>query len=305
MASLILSRLSVKSVKIFSMEKIILYYKFVRIADPETVKLWQRELCEHLSLRGRIIISKEGINGTLGGDFKALKRYKRAMNEHSLFKNIHYKWSEGGSGDFPKLSVKVRNETVTLGLPEITPETAGKRLKPAEFHEMVHNDPDVVLLDARNSYESAIGKFKGAVTPDIHNFRDLPGKTKEYEALKDKKVVTYCTGGIRCETFSALLKQEGFKDVYQLDGGIVSYGEQYGDDGLWEGKCFVFDRRLSIAFSDTSKDIGECVHCQDKTSNYINCANKACNRLILVCKNCQEQTTTCSNKCQHITMALI
>lgn len=278
------------------MEKIILYYQFVKISDTESVKCWQRELCERLGLKGRILISQEGLNGTLGGDFKALKSYKRAMNEHSLFKGIEYKWSEGGTVDFPRLSVKVRTETVTLGLPEITPENSGTKLKPQELNELLASDPDVVLFDARNNYESAIGKFRGAITPDICNFRDLPSKIKEYKHLKNKKVVTYCTGGIRCETFSALLKKEGFKRVYQLEGGIVKYGEKYGDSGHWEGKCFVFDNRMSIAFSNESKDIGACVHCGNKTSNYLNCANKACNKLILVCAKCNHQTL-CSLVC--------
>lgn len=275
------------------MEKIILYYKFVKIADTETVKWWQRELCERLGLKGRILISSEGINGTLGGDFKALKLYKRAMSEHTLFKGIEYKWSAGAAEDFPRLAVKVRQETVTLGLPKITPENSGKKLKPKEFHDMISTDPNVVVFDARNNYESAIGKFKNAITPDIENFRDLPSMVKDYEHLKDKKIVTYCTGGIRCETFSALLKKEGFKRVYQLEGGIVKYGEAYGDEGLWEGKCFVFDKRMSIAFSDNSKDIGECVHCGGKTSKYINCANKQCNKLILVCESCSGTKTYC------------
>lgn len=283
------------------MEKIILYYKFVKITDTESVKWWQRELCERLGLKGRILISTEGINGTLGGDFKALKLYKRAMNEHSLFKNIAYKWSDGGSEDFPRLGVKVRSETVTLGLPEVTPENSGEKLKPDEFHEMISSDPDVVLFDARNNYESAIGKFKGAITPDVNNFRDLPEKIKEYSDLKDKKVVTYCTGGIRCETLSALLKQEGFKRVYQLEGGIVKYGEKYGDKGHWEGKCFVFDKRMSIAFSDEPSDIGACVHCDTKTSNYLNCANKICNKLVLVCPNCaiNPSEQCCSEACNR------
>ncbi len=286
------------------MQKIILYYKFVKIADTESVKLWQRELCERLGLKGRVLISSEGINGTLGGDYSALKLYKRAMSGHSLFTNIAYKWSDGSGEDFPRLSVKVRQETVTLGLPDITPEYCGERLQPEEFHELIKNDPEVVLLDARNNYESAIGKFKGAITPDIANFRDLPGKIKDYEGLKDKKVVTYCTGGIRCETFSALLKKEGFRRVYQLEGGIVKYGEKYGDAGHWEGKCFVFDQRMSIGFSAQSTDIGACVHCAAKTSNYLNCANKTCNKLILVCQTCHHQTA-CGLDCRAALLAAI
>ncbi len=294
------------------MEKIVLYYKFVPITDTESVRLWQKTLCEKLNLKGRILISNKGINGTLGGNFKALKMYKRAMNEHSLFKNITYKWSDGDASDFPRLGVKVRDETVTLGWdPEVNEKGiigGGQHLKPAALHRLLEENPDAVLFDARNKYESAIGKFKNAITPDVDNFRDFPKELDKakYQKLKDKPVITYCTGGIRCESLSALMKKKGFKRVYQLDGGIVKYGEKFGDDGLWAGKCFVFDRRLAVSFSDTAKDIGRCVHCQAKTSRYVNCANKVCNKLVLVCKNCgiDRKEEFCSKSCKEKRYAL-
>ncbi len=285
------------------MEKIILYYKFVPIADPETVRLWQRALCEQLGLKGRILISNKGLNGTLGGTIAALKHYKRAMSEHSLFGGIHYKWSDGSASDFPKLSIKARPETVTLGWEPPVDEQGivdgGHRLKPKQLHEFIRQHPDAVLFDGRNEYESAIGKFKNAVTPAVKHFRDFPAELDkpQYQELKTKPVVTYCTGGIRCESLSALMKQKRFQEVYQLDGGIVSYGEEFADDGLWEGQCFVFDKRMSVSFSASSKDIGACIHCQGKTSRYINCANKACNRLMLVCPDCQQEAV-CSPSCQ-------
>ncbi len=111
----------------------------------------------------------------------------------------------------------------------------------------------------------------------------------KYDEIKDKPVVTYCTGGVRCEVLSALMKNRGFKEVYQVDGGIVKYGEEYGDDGLWDGALYIFDGRMTQRFSENSKDIGKCVHCGEKTSRFINCANVACNKLVLVCDTCDAQ----------------
>lgn len=277
------------------MQKIILFYKFVPIADTETVMHWQRALCEKLGLKGRIIISKHGINGTLGGDLLNLKYYTRAMKAHSSFDRITWKWSDGSADDFPRLSVKVRNEVVTFGLPkslEVSKKGivgGGKHLKPEQVHELVKDrGEDVVFMDGRNAYEAAIGKFKNAVIPDVRTTRDFKKELKkpDYQKLKDKPIVTYCTGGIRCEILTTLMKQEGFSEVYQIDGGIAKYGEKFKDEGLWEGKMYVFDRRKTVAFSEKSKDIGECVHCHTKTSNFENCAVKSCNELILLCKDC-------------------
>lgn len=280
------------------MEKIILYYKFVPVADPAMARLWQLELCARLGLKGRVIISPQGINGTLGGPLDSLRAYKSAMNKTVVFKGIPYKWSEGSASDFPKLSVKVRNELVTFNAAdelEVTEKgvtNSGKHLKPAALHKLLEErGDDVVFFDGRNKYEAQIGKFKQAVVPDVENSRDFVAELEkpEYEELKNKPIVTYCTGGIRCEVLSTLMKNRGFKEVYQLDGGIVKYGQKYGDAGAWEGKLHLFDGRMVTGFSDNAKDIGQCVHCQAKTSTYINCTNKQCNKLILLCDACDEQ----------------
>lgn len=277
------------------MEKVILFYKFCPIADPAMTRLWQLELGGKLGLKGRVIISLQGINGTLGGRLDDLLAYKRAMNKSGIFRGIDYKWSAGGAEDFPRLSVKVRDELVAFKSPgEIKLHekgiiNGGKHIKPDQLHKLVEErGDDVVFFDGRNKYEAAIGKFKNAVVPDVENSRDFIREIEDpkYDAIKDKPVVTYCTGGIRCEILSAALKNRGFKEVYQLDGGIVKYGEKYGDQGLWEGKLHIFDGRMLQAFSDQSKDIGSCVHCQAKTSLYLNCANKHCNKLVLVCSDC-------------------
>ncbi len=274
------------------MEKIILYYKFIPISDTETVLLWQKAMCESLGLKGRILISSKGINGTLGGDIKALKTYRRAMNAHSLFEGIVYKWSDGKADDFPKLSVKFRSETVTLGWEPSVDKSGvmggGKHLKPQQVHKLLEERGDeVVFFDGRNKYETQIGRFKNAVVPDVTSFKEylIELDKPEYEQYKKKPIVTYCTGGIRCETLSALMIEKGFEEVYQIDGGIVKYGEKFGDKGHWEGKLFVFDKRMKLGFSSESKDIATCEKCSQKTSNQINSTNIR-RRLHIICETC-------------------
>lgn len=270
------------------MDKIILFYKFVPLIDPDMTMRWQRELCERLGLKGRIIIAAHGINGTLGGELKQVKAYVKAMNLTEQFKAIHYKWSDGQASDFPKLSVKVREELVTLSPGEkFDVFNSTKGLKPKAWHDYLEKHPDAIVLDARNDYESDIGAFttKNVIKPKVKNFRDI--KPELDKLPKDQPILTYCTGDIRCEYLSAYMKHKGFDEVYHLDGGIVKYGQEYGDDGFWDGKCYVFDKRMKLAFSGKSKDIGNCVHCGNKTSNHINCENVACNRLVLACKECK------------------
>ena len=276
------------------MQKVLLYYKFAPIKDPESVKLWQKALCRELNLKGRIIIADHGINGTVGGDIEDLKAYVKETKSFAPFKGTVFKWSEGSRDDFPKLSVKVRPEIVTFKAQEDIKVDqngiigGGKHLKPKQVHELVKSRKDVIFFDGRNAYEGQVGKFKDAVIPDVGYTRDFKQELAKpkYDEMKKKPVVTYCTGGIRCEVLSMLMKKQGFEEVYQIDGGIVKYGEEYGDDGLWEGSLYVFDRRMGMKFSDRGKDIGECTHCKNKTSNFENCANLVCNKLVLVCKDC-------------------
>jgi UPF0176 protein len=289
------------------MQKILLYYKFTPIADPEAMKLWQKTLCDSLNLRGRILISPHGLNGTVGGEMEDLKTYIKATKTYRGFKDVVFKWSDGGRENFPRMSVKARKEIVGFHAPDEVKvdETGvingGKHLKPKQVHDLVEKyGDDVVFFDGRNAHEAKIGKFKNAVVPDTNTSRDFIPELEsgKYDDLKDKKVVTYCTGGIRCEILSSLMKNRGFKDVYQIDGGIVKYGETYGDDGLWEGSLRVFDDRMTVEFSDHTKTIGECTHCSGKTSNFENCALKSCNNLVLICEECKNGTQTCSAVCE-------
>ncbi len=291
-------------------QKIILYYKFTPIADPDMTRLWQRALCEKLNLKGRILLSPHGINGTLGGEVDDLKQYIKETKQFTGFKDTTFKWSEGDRDHFPKLQVRVRPELVTFGVPDEVKVDAtgvvggGKHLKPTEVNDLVNRyGDDVVFFDGRNAYEAAVGRFKGAVVPKTTTTRDFITELESgsYDHIKSKKVVTYCTGGIRCEVLSVLMKNRGFEDVYQIDGGIVKYGEQYGDDGLWEGSLYVFDDRMGTKFSDKAVDVGTCIHCGGRTSNYENCALTSCNKLVLICETCKNEpdklfhTPACAN----------
>lgn len=279
------------------MQKILLYYKFTPIKDPEAVRLWQKTLADSLDLRGRILISEHGINGTVGGEMDDLKKYIKDTKTFVGFKNMVFKWSDGGRESFPRMSVRARRELVGFKNSDDEFEVdengvigGGVHLKPKQVHELVEKyGDDVVFFDGRNAHEAAIGKFKNAVVPNTNTSRDFLDELEsdKYDDIKNKKVVTYCTGGIRCEVISAMMKKRGFNEVYQMDGGIVKYGEAYGDDGLWEGSLRVFDDRMTVDFSDHTAVIGECTHCQGKTSNFENCAFANCNDLVLICNDCK------------------
>ena len=301
------------------MQKILLYYKFSPLSDPEAVKLWQKSLCDSLNLKGRILISRHGINGTVGGDIDDLKSYIKSTKQFEQFKDIVWKWSDGSREDFPRMSVKNRRELVgfknsddEFDVDEKGVIGGGQHLKPEQVHELVEKyGDDVVFFDGRNQHEAKIGKFKNAIVPNTNTSRDFIAEldSNKYDELKNKKIVTYCTGGIRCEVISAMMKKRGFSDVYQIDGGIVKYGEKYGDDGLWEGSLRVFDNRMTIDFSDHTKTIGQCTHCQGKTSNFENCALAECNDLVLICEDCKQDpqrlfhTEDCSQR--HLAKAAV
>lgn len=298
-----------------SVPKILLYYLFSPVSDPEAVRLWQRELCDSLGLRGRIIISAHGINGTVGGELEACKQYVKRTKEYSPFSRLgdFVKWSEGTGfiteelttttyganrsapwrriADFPRLSVKVRDELVAFGAPDevkVGPDGViggGVHLSPEQVNELVESRDDVVFFDGRNAYEAAIGKFKGAIVPDIsttHGFIDAL-ESGAYDAIKDKPVITYCTGGVRCEILSALMKNRGFSDVYQIDGGIVKYGEAYGNSGLWDGSLAVFDGRETVEFAEGAEVIGRCAVCGTPSSHLVNCADPSCRARFVAC----------------------
>lgn len=273
--------------------KIVLFYAFTPLGDPEAMRLWQRDLAESLHLRGRVLVSHQGLNGTLGGDLPDVKRWLKKTRQHPALAGLDVKWAEGRGDDFPRLSVKVRDEIVTFGAPdELQVDESGvvgtgERLSPDELHELVDRE-QVTFFDGRNEYESRIGRFRGAVVPDVATTRDFVAEldSGRYDHLKDEPVVTYCTGGVRCEVLSSLMTARGFSRVYQLDGGVVRYGERFGDDGLWDGSLYVFDGRGSVEFSDHAAVIGRCEVCGTATSRMQNCVDVQCREQLVACEGC-------------------
>ncbi len=286
--------------------KVLLFYAFAPLADPEAIRLWQHTLADSLGLRGRILISRHGINATLGGDVIEMKKYVRGTKAYAPFKDIDFKWSEGRAledgttADFPRLSVKVRDELVTFGAPdeiEVGGEGivgGGTKLSPAELHALVEAK-DVVFFDGRNQIESDVGHFAGAVRPGVETTREFIAQLDSgaYDHLKDQPVVTYCTGGIRCEVLTPLMKNRGFQEVYQLDGGIATYGEAYGDDGLWEGALYVFDDRITMDFSDHTALVGACDLCESPSNHVADCGDVSCVRQMNRCESCSSSMTLC------------
>ena len=278
-----------------TLNKIILFYAFAPVTDPTATVLWQRALCQLHGLRGRVIVSPHGINATLGGDMTELKAYLRTTKLFPGFGKADIKWSDGDGTEFPRLSVKARPELVAFGSPNeivVGPEgvlNGGVHLAPRDVNRLVEErGDDVVFFDGRNAFEARIGKFRNAVVPDVatsHDFiRDL--ESGKYDDLKDRPIVTYCTGGVRCEILSAAMLNRGFTEVYQIEGGIVRYGEAFRDKGLWEGSLYVFDGRSTTTFSDSAAVIGECDVCGAATSTVTNCSNNACRHRAILCDAC-------------------
>jgi UPF0176 protein len=275
--------------------KILLYYAFTPLADPEAIRLWQHTLCEALGLRGRVLISTTGINGTVGGDLPAVKKYLRRTREYAPFAELDAKWSEGTGNDFPRLRVRVRDELVSFGAPgELRVDErgvlgGGRKLSPTQLHDLVASrGDDVAFFDGRNAFEAAIGRFRDAVVPDVKSTREFVAQldSGRFDHLKNRPVVTYCTGGIRCEVLSALMVQRGFGEVYQLEGGIARYGEAFGDRGLWEGSLYVFDNRVSVPFSPDAVEIGICHRCGGPTGAMHNCDVPGCREQLVTCAGC-------------------
>ena len=275
--------------------QVLLYYKYVPIANAATYVEEHRALCQRLDLLGRIIIAEEGINGTVSGTFDATQQYIAEMQADPRFADMEFKIDPADSHVFPKLSIKLRDEIVSLHLggDDIKPyDVTAPRLKPAEFLAAMQ-DPEVIVLDGRNNYESDLGRFKDAICPDLDNFRDFPAWIRENLAdAKEKKILTYCTGGIRCEKLSGFLLKEGFKDVAQLHGGIVTYGKDENVKGRdFEGQCYVFDQRIAVEVNNTETRavISTCKRCGDACERYVNCGWKPCNAQTFLCFSCEEK----------------
>lgn len=266
---------------------VILFYKYVAIADPQSFAAEQRTLCSGLGLKGRILIAEEGINGTMAGPRDAIDRYVEALRSDERFADIEIKLSPGDAQTFPKLVIKVRPEIVTLGVGPLAPDLHN-HLSPEDWKRTLEEEPDVVVVDVRNRYESVAGKFENAIACDIENFRDLPAYVDQLAEFKDHKVLMYCTGGIRCEKASALFRSKGFTNVFQLHGGIAKYQEQFGNEH-WLGECFVFDQRMTTRVEDGLKQIGQCAHTGRPTGRFVNCLHDLCHTLFLLAEETERE----------------
>jgi predicted sulfurtransferase len=286
------------------MKKIILFYKYVTIPKPSATVAWQKKICAELKLKGRIIIAQEGINGTLEGDIAMVDRYVAIMREHPSFTDVDFKESTQESGHFPRLRVVAKEEIVRMGIDPrtLTAENAGVHLEPHEVHELIANKPtDLIILDARNEFEFEIGRFEGAIKAPLAHFRDFPAYIESHkEVFKDKQVLMYCTGGVRCERASAYLKSKGVaQEVFQLKGGIHRYIEQF-PNGFFKGKNYVFDGRTAVKVTDDI--LGTCFICKTACDEYTNCLRAACNRHFISCPVClTTYKNTCSTECFTIT----
>ncbi|GER68256.1 oxygen-dependent tRNA uridine(34) hydroxylase TrhO [Weizmannia acidilactici] len=285
--------------------RVLLYYKYVEIENPEEFAAEHLKFCKETGLKGRVLVAKEGINGTISGTVEQTNRYKEMMHSDPRFADMVFKEDEADGHAFKKMHVRPRKELVTLRLEkDINPnEKTGKYLTPKEFREALL-DEDTLVLDARNDYEYDLGHFRGAIRPDIRTFRELPGWVRKHkDELKGKKIVTYCTGGIRCEKFSGWLLEEGFEDVAQLQGGIVTYGKDPETQGeLWDGMLYVFDQRISVPVNRIEHVVvGRDYFTGEPCERYVNCANPACNRQFLCSEeNEHKYMRSCSHECRIV-----
>lgn len=281
---------------------VLLYYCYSHIDDPEIFREEHHQLCLDLNLRGRIIVASEGLNGTISGSKASCEKYIEAVTSDPRFKNTEFKVDVSDQPAFEKMHVRVKPEIVHSSLHDIDPnQKTGKYIEPAEFREVLKSDDeDVVILDVRSNYEHMIGKFKNAITLDIDNFRDFPEKIQELSTYKEKKVITYCTGGIKCEKASAYLLEQGFENVYQLHGGIIKYGlEAEGEN--FEGKCYVFDNRIVKDINSVNPTvISKCYVTGQPSDRMINCANPHCNRHVPMSEEgARIYDGCCSEECMH------
>lgn len=285
--------------------EVLLFYKYTHIADPQQLMEQQRMLCNKLQLTGRIIIAEEGINATLEGTKDKTKQYQNILLADPRFSETDIKCSEGTGEAFPKLSIKVRDEIVSahLGASDINPYVVtGKYLTADELHEWFEQGREFYIVDMRNDYEQKSGYFENSMLSQFGNFRDLPSILPKLKNLKHKTVVTVCTGGVRCEKASGFLVNNGFTDVYQLYGGIVTYMEKF-PNRHYKGKLYVFDNRILMGFNaqDPSYEmVGRCDLCGELSEMYVNCAYDPCHEHFIACEDCMLSTgkVYCSKPCQ-------
>jgi UPF0176 protein len=282
--------------------RVLLFYKYVNLQNPERIVLEHLHWCLQNEIKGRVFFANEGVNGTVSGLVENIEKYKSQLIKYPEFSDIWFKEDVADAQSFNKMHVRLKKEIVHGDLMGVSIKNGGKRLSPEELLKLYQDGKEFVIVDARNWYESKIGKFKNAITPPMKNFREWKSVVDEdLKEFKEKTIITYCTGGIRCEKASAYMVEKGFKDVYQLDGGIVNYIKKFPDT-FWEGGMFVFDERRVVVPNNKEeiKHIAHCHFCGEPTSYYINCHNQDCDKIIVSCHNCKlENDYCCSEECQQ------
>ena len=246
------------------MHAICALYKFTRLDDFESIQLPLKTYLDSLSIRGTLLLAREGINGTISGSKGNLEKVLNYLQSDSRFIGLEFKYSYSNKAPFKRLKIKLKKEIVTMGLAQIDPtHSVGTYVKPKDWNELI-NDPDVVLIDTRNNYEYEIGSFKGAINPNTETFREFPSFTENsLEKYRNKKIAMFCTGGIRCEKSTAYLKSKGYENVFHLQGGILKYLEDVGEnESLWEGECFVFDDRVAVKHNLEQGRYDQCHACR-------------------------------------------
>lgn len=284
--------------------QILLYYCYAKVNDAEQYAQEHLKFCKSIGILGRIIVADEGLNGTVCGTPEQCQQYMEYVHADERFAHTEFKVDDSDELVFYKIHVRYKPEIVHLGLGrqhgwDVDPTVkTGKHIDGEEFLSLKEQE-DVVVLDVRSNYEHNVGRFKNAITLDMDNFRELPDKLTELEHLKDKKVITYCTGGIKCEKASALLLEAGFKDVYQLHGGIIKYAKETGGKDF-DGVCYVFDGRVTVPVNQVNPEtISKCYLCETPTSRMVNCANPECNVHVPICESCgEEMDGACSPACK-------
>lgn len=277
-------------------------YKFAPVSPIriEPVRDEITTFCEENDIRGLMLLSIEGVNATMSGSAESISALKSFLQAIPELGTINFKDSFSKIQPFKRLKIDVREEIVTLKRPDIFPTvTTNHHLSPQEWHAVLTSEEDFVLIDTRNVYETEIGMFQGAVDPKTKHFSEFPEYVRSQDIPKDKKVLMYCTGGIRCEKALVFMQQEGYENVFQLEGGILNYLKEF-PDGEYKGECFIFDHRVALdANLEPTTVYSLCPHCGDPGKESIRCI--VCDADGVICRHCKPTAhlNTCSKNCAH------
>ncbi|GAB5411971.1 MAG: rhodanese-related sulfurtransferase [Chlamydiales bacterium] len=278
---------------------VIAFYAFFPVEDPHLEVKRQKKFLSERDMRGRIYISEEGYNGQLSASPDASKEYIAWMKDDPRFADVQFKIQTFHEHPFDRVTVKYREQIVAMD-EKVDMQLTGEHVAPEKWREMLESrDEDTILIDVRNNYESEVGHFEGAECPDLETFREFPEYANQLAKrldTKNTKVMMYCTGGIRCELYSSLMKERGFENVYQLDGGVINYGLQEGAKH-WKGKLFVFDDRMVVPISEDNDEVlTVCKDCGVSCDHYFNCARMDCNDLFISCLECAKKARGCCSE---------